>query len=556
MRGGVLSKVTDEPLDEHVKRIIRESRLELVSHGMYGFVFSVTLDGDSGFMDYQYGRLATTFVMKLIPIDMYMAHRIDGKYARRTNDLRYVKRETSCQRKVYKESLEKHGYAPCPAVLHQFVYTLGELEQLLPDQFSYAYGEEKPMVYTHNKELRIGVIFMEYMNGQPRSLYKESLKDKTIIEQKKGEATRLYCMALECGVNHRDAHLNNFLINDQNELTLIDFGIANLLTPEENILALIPEGESHDTALRDALRTLSTGSNTWFLTDPFHIAPYPPPLSEEVVERCKDGLCSLDFDPREGAAEEKANRRILAERARAKQNALERKRKYDGERAILYREAEAILAQRRQLKESKDPIEETRERAARREKDAPEIDAIVEELIEKKRIRAEEERLAKQDALERERRVVQQKEEKAAEKSARKAAWDRKQAEQLAAEEARVEAWMHAHPEAHGTRREEAHGTRREEAHGTRVRAEKVRAPLHKNAPTIPKERLNDATLEELKAEIIHVRGDLPDLSEFNGLHFKDEKQMYLYYLSNINRGGTRKRIKVRTRKYHGRVNR
>ena len=527
MRGGVLSKVTDEPLDEHVKRILRESRLELVSHGMYGFVFSVTLDGDSGFMDYQYGRRATTFVMKLIPIDMYMAHRIDGQYARRTNDLRYVKREIAYQRKVYKESLEKHGYAPCPAVLHQFVYTLGEIEQLLPGQFSYAYGEEKPMVYTRNKDLRIGVIFMEYMNGQPRSLYKESLKDKTVVAQKKGEATRLYCMALECGINHRDAHLKNFLINDQNEITLIDFGIAKLLTPEENILALIPEGESHDTALRDALRTLSTQSNAWFLSDPFHIAPYPSPLSEEVVERCKDGLCSLDFDEREGAAEEHTNRLILAERARAKQNALERKRKHDREQAIEDREIDAILSQR---PEPKDPREATLVRATQRE--GSERERIRTQLREKKRIQ-EEERL---HALERERKVVQEKEqkaaEKAAEKAARKVAWDRKQAEALAAEEARVEAWMNEHPEAH-------------------PRETRVRAMLHKNAPTIPKERLNDATLEELKAEIIHVRGELPDLSElhrlFGKIHFKDEKQMYLYYLTKMKTGGTRKR---RTRKY------
>lgn len=211
MYGGVLSRIpTEESLDDHVRRIITNSRRELISHGMYGFVYSVAYE-DSGFMDYERGILATTFVMKLIPIDMYMAHHIDGEYARRTNDLRYVKREIAYQRKVYKESLEKHGCAPCPAILHSLVFTVNDVDTLFPGEFSYAYGEDRPMVFTRNKELRVGVLFMEYMEPNPRSLYKEFLKDKTIVEQKKGEATRLYCMALECGVNHRDAHLKNFL---------------------------------------------------------------------------------------------------------------------------------------------------------------------------------------------------------------------------------------------------------------------------------------------------------------------------------------------------------
>ena len=332
MYGGVLSEIpSDEPLDDHVKRIITNSRRKLISHGMYGFVYSVAFE-DSGFIDYERGIPATTFVMKLIPIDMYMAHRVDGQYARRTRDIRQVNREIAFQRKVYKESLEKHGYAPCPAILHQFFYTIEDVNRLFPGEFSYAYGEDRPMVHTHNKELRIGVLFMEYMGPNPRSLYKEYLKDRSIVAQKKGEATRLYCMALECGINHRDAHSNNFLINDDGRLTLIDFGIARELTEEEmSIIAMIPPDESHDTTLRDEIRKLSTISNQWFLDDPFTIGPYPPPLPEEVVEKCKDGLCAIEYndhdDPREIAI-----RTMLAERALAKKNALERKRRIEAAR--------------------------------------------------------------------------------------------------------------------------------------------------------------------------------------------------------------------------------
>jgi len=257
MRGGVISRVpTIESLDKHVKRIIANSRSELISHGQYGFVYKLDYE-ESGFMDYEHGIPVTTFVMKLIPIDMYMAHRIDYDYARRTNDILYLTREIAYQRKVYKESLEKHGYAPCPAVIHHFVYTVGELDTLLPDQFVYMYGDDRPMLTTHDKTLRVGVLFMECMPGNSRSLYKESLKDKSIVAQKKAEATRLYCMALECGINHRDAHLKNFLINDEGRLTLIDFGVAEPLKERERtVLALIPPDESEDTELRDELRKL------------------------------------------------------------------------------------------------------------------------------------------------------------------------------------------------------------------------------------------------------------------------------------------------------------
>ena len=582
MRGGVISRVpTLESLDEHVKRIIRNSRRELISHGMYGFVYSVAYE-DSGFMDYEYGIPATTFVMKLIPIDMYMAHHIDGEYARRTNDLLYVTREIAYQRKVYKESLEKHGYAPCPAVIHHFVYTVGELDTLLPGEFSYMYGDDRPMVRTDDKTLRVGVLFMECMPGT-RSLFKESLKNKSIVAQKKAEATRLYCMALECGINHRDAHLKNFLINDEGRLTLIDFGVAEPLTEKERgVLALIPPDESEDTELRDELRKLY--KHAWFLSDPFRIAPYPPPLPEEVAEQCKDGICLLEFNE-EGSAEERVIRERLTQRLRDEHGALERKRIED-------REVEDILAKRRPP-EPKDPREATLFRAAQREKEGIERERIRIELREQKRIQEEEARIVKQDALERERRVAQEKEQKDAEKTLRKSVLDRKKAEDLAAEEARVEAWMHQRPkheqillqkkfdraaveQAQQAQQKEADKEARErqladrrakQEQARRVAGETRRAQAealnkermdilkYRNTPTIPKEDLERATLEQLKAEIIHVSGVLPDLSELrklfsNEINFlKDEeyeKNMYVFYLTKMHtvKGGTRKRRK------------
>jgi len=604
MRGGVLSRVpTEESLDSHVKRIIHNSRHELISHGKYGFVYRLDFDGESGFMDYERGIPVTTFVIKLIPIDMYMAHRIDYDYARRTNDLLYVTREIAYQRKVYKESLEKHRYAPCPAVLHHFVYTVGELDTLLPDQFVYMYGDDRPMITTYDKTLRVGVLFMECMPGNSRSLYKESLKDKSIISQKKAEATRLYCMALECGINHRDAHSKNFLINDEGRLTLIDFGVAEPLTEKERtVLELIPPDESEDTSLRDELRKLYK-HDAWFLSDPFRIAPYPPPLPEEVAEQCKSGICLLEFDERL-SEEEHAIRARLSQRVRDEHGALERKRKLDGERAIEDREVEVILAQRRPP-EPKDPREATLFRAAQREKEGSERERIRIELREKKRIQEEEERLAKQDALERERRLAQEKQQKEVEKARRKEAeraqrkdaLDRKNAEALATEEARVEALMHKKPTREemmlqkvadrrfaeqaqqevvnkealekkaAERRAKQEASSRAAGETRRARAEELQREReeilqHTNEPTIPKEQLNDATLEALKEEILRVKGSLPDLSELrrlfsNEIYFlKDddyEKNMYVFYLTKLQSGvkrtlgGTRKRRKRRT---------
>jgi hypothetical protein len=353
---------------------------------------------------------------------------------------------------------------------------------------------------------------------------------------------------------------------------------------------LIPPDESEDTSLRDELRKLYK-HDAWFLSNPFRIAPYPPPLPEEVAEQCKSGICLLEFDERQ-SEEEHAIRMRLSQRVRDEHGALERKRKLDGERAIEDREVEVILAQRRPP-EPKDPREATLFRVTQREKEGSERERIRLELREKKRIQEEEERLAKQDALERERRLAQEKEQKAAEKARRTAEWKGKKQEDLAREEVRVEALMHkptreemmlqkvadrrfaeqAQQEAvnkealekrAAERRAKQEASSRAAGETRRARAEELqreRAEIlqHRNAPTIPKEHLNDASLEQLKAEIIHVSGKLPDLLELRRLFsneinfYKDEdyeKNMYVFYLTKIqSRGGTRKRRKRRTLK-------
>jgi serine/threonine protein kinase len=91
-------------------------------------------------------------------------------------------------------------------------------------------------------------------------------------------------MALECGVNHRDAHTNNFLIDDKGRLKLIDFGIAKTLTEKEKeVVPLIPFIATDDCEeLRDALEDLYK-KDAWFLREPFSIDSYTTKVAKEAV---------------------------------------------------------------------------------------------------------------------------------------------------------------------------------------------------------------------------------------------------------------------------------
>ena len=53
MRGGVVSKIDGERLDDQTNRILSQSTFEYVSRGSFGFVFRVTYTGakHSGFVD-------------------------------------------------------------------------------------------------------------------------------------------------------------------------------------------------------------------------------------------------------------------------------------------------------------------------------------------------------------------------------------------------------------------------------------------------------------------------------------------------------------------------
>jgi len=293
MQGGVLSKVNTSKttIEYDMSYILSNSTIEVLSHGAYGFACKVTMkDGFvSGFID-EDGTPVTTFIIKLVPLEMLMVHK-DGKWSRSSTMEKFTI-EVSLQRKVYKESLRKHAYAPCPALLHHLVYTVGKLETLLPGEFSYGFAEDGEIIETENKTLRVGVIFMEFSSSpQGPTLYDAVKRGDITLEEKQGEATRLYCMALECGVNHRDAHTNNFLIDDKGRLKLIDFGIAKTLTEKEKeVVPLIPFIATDDCEeLRDALEDLYK-KDAWFLREPFSIDSYTTKVAKEAVRGSTEGL--------------------------------------------------------------------------------------------------------------------------------------------------------------------------------------------------------------------------------------------------------------------------
>ena len=608
MRGGVLSRVDTRTLDEHFKYILSNSTLELKSHGEFGFAGKVTMKEGfvSGFLD-EDEIPVTTFIIKLVPLDMLMAHHSDRKWSR-SSDISYFYREIQFQQKVYEESLVKHHYSPCPALLHHSLYTVEEVDKLFPGEFLYAYDD----VPTRDQDLRIGILFMEFAcSAQGLTLLDAVKSGVTTIEERKGEATRLYCMALECGVNHRDAHRENFLIDNKGRLKLIDFGVAEELKKEQHdrFNALIKDvaDEETVTALQDELKKLFREDKffkkyPWFLSDPFTIGPYPDQLPADLVERCKHGICIIEINDQE----EQGRKREMNERKTLELERIEmvkREREELGRKAIEDREIDKILD--REYPPPKDPREATQFRIEREKYGKRET--IRMELREKKRIQEEQKERVKQEALSEQKRLEQQKEqhaaEKAAEKARRTAEWQRKKQEDLAAEEARVDAWMHQRPkheqiliqkkfdraaveQAQQAQQKEADKEARERqladrrakqeqerraagetrrAQAEALNKERMDILNYRNSPTIPKEDLERATLEQLKAEIIHVSGVLPDLSELsrlfnNEIYFsKDqdyEKNMYVFYLTKIQSGlkrrpsgGTRKRRKRRTLK-------
>ena len=355
MRGGVLTRTRTDPLDTHVKQIIQESRLELFSHGTKGIVYKVHYPGaDSGFLDVLTGRPATTFIMKIIPVDMLILFK--NEYIDRSGNLRHIKQEVYAQSKVYKDSLDNHGCAPCPAVLHDFVYTVKELQFM---NASYAYGFDTVVeVPTQDQDLRAGVIFMECVSST--TLTKMT---RTPNLSQRRDAIRLLFMALECGIDHGDPVTDNFLVDDTGQLTLIDFGSSKQLSPEETSRL-----KRMDMTELQREFTKRYKVHTWLLEEPFEMGPYPPRLSPKTVEQCREGLCYLDIEEGLLTNEHARYHELYERQERIKDRQRERER--DQQREKRERERERQRERERDEKETK------------RQKRNPAIQRKIDELLQ------------------------------------------------------------------------------------------------------------------------------------------------------------------------------
>lgn len=336
MRGGVVSKIDDEPLDDQTYRILSESKIEYLSRGSYGFVFKVTYTGkkDSGFVD-ENGIEVRVFILKVQGIDMRMKRTQDpepikheSEYMEKDNkdglfpyskkiDWDEVVNEVTLQQQIYKCALENDLMPPCPSILYYGSITAEQFETYKRGYF--VYNEHGKIIFPRDyKSLRLAIILMEYVDAKditeiPDEIY--APKDQEI----RNKAFRCYVTAIKCGVLQNDPNPQNFLISEDDNVTLIDFGEAQKLTPTETrqLLPLIKDAENetgnkHRNCMPLIKKLLSMEHDDpdykilekWLLRPQLSmtgkwlgptLTTLDPeiPLPEDKAKRCKSGICHI-----------------------------------------------------------------------------------------------------------------------------------------------------------------------------------------------------------------------------------------------------------------------
>jgi hypothetical protein len=307
MRGGVISKINDEPLNEQIHRILSESTFEYIAYGDYGFVFKLIYHGEnSGFINPVTGEEVREFVIKIQSIDMEMSLEIIKGHKSQPITWERLIKEVELQKALYETSLEKFRYAVCPAILYYEGLTISDLENYIKGQFTYYV--DKKIVPENYPFYRAAIILMEfvpslnidsvkYVPGTDTRIYYRRIQDL------KNKAFTIYCMTLLCGINQNDAFGRNFLLDKNDKVVIIDFGVSKkLLRSEvEKITELVNACLADDKFLRDLKRYLINIDITlaeWLFAPGYPKQPYttellkfPDPLPVEVVRNCKSGLC-------------------------------------------------------------------------------------------------------------------------------------------------------------------------------------------------------------------------------------------------------------------------
>lgn len=330
-KGGVVNKINDESIRTQVYRILShpDTIFQYVSSGTYGKVFKVTYpDTDSGFEEgTEEKKQVKVFILKVQGIDMRIKHisepepdRSEEKYAEIAEIYPYSRKiewdaltkEVRLQQKIIKCALDKHLMPPCPSILFYDAITAEKFETFEPGQLVYTdgYGKLEEIKSRDFKHYRMGIILMEYVQSEDLSNVPHERYEAKVYEIE-SKAFRAYFTALQCGVLQSDPKAQNFLLTEDDNVVLIDFGVAQELRPQEviefnGLLQHAEEGRYGP--LRSKLNKLEEYSDNKCLDQLIFrprwtddkliksgVTKYPTlapaiPLSKEIADQYKAGL--------------------------------------------------------------------------------------------------------------------------------------------------------------------------------------------------------------------------------------------------------------------------
>ena len=333
MRGGLIRKITTEPIRMQTYRILSRSKIDYISRGRFGFVFKVTYEDEepSGFVD-EKGIEVKVFILKVQGIDMRMKRtedpepvkpeikydsREDGlfPYSSNVNWLDVVK-EATLQQHIYECALDKKLMPPCPAILFYGSINAEEFNRRTKVELVYKevrLGKD-PIDSRDLKAYRMAIILMEYVDGKDLVAIPKEIHSQR-GQELRNKAFRTYVTALKCGVLQGDPQAQNFLLSGDN-VTLIDFGTAQRLMKIESdalepmiqkaedetqgehrsrpliqkLLKMEPEDVDYKTLEKWLLRPQFSETEKWLSPTLTTLLP-PLKLDDTIVEQCKAGLC-------------------------------------------------------------------------------------------------------------------------------------------------------------------------------------------------------------------------------------------------------------------------
>jgi serine/threonine protein kinase len=369
MKGGVVSKIDREPLTIKSHRILGHplTTIDYLSRGTFGFVFKVTYNGaePTGFVD-ENDTEVRVFILKVQSIDMRMKRTEDPEPEKEEDkeipvyskevDWDDVVNEVILQQKMYECALESDLIPPCPAILFYGSITADQFESYKKGYF--VYKDKDEILPRDYNSLRVSIILMEYVHAKdlteiPHEIYVpryQEIRDK---------AFRTFVTALQCGVLQRDPHPQNFLLSDDGNITMIDFGAARKLYKKESseLEPLIQKAEEGNCkSLIHKLLHMDDEKykilEKWLFRPEeslrgIRIAPTLTTLApaiklpEKIAPRCKEGICNIKSETlpkRNPISEETKAYRVARERLDMELKDREDRAQAELEELRLYRE--------------------------------------------------------------------------------------------------------------------------------------------------------------------------------------------------------------------------